>query len=175
MFGRRISALLVFAFTSLLYSTLYSTLCPAVQAGSTVVIQNGDSAGVGFNDPTPASPVGGNTGATLGQQRMIAIQAAANKWGATLDSVPTITARVTWNALSCAADSAELAATGAQSAWHDFAGAKVSGTWYPAALANALARAIDPVRTGHEVPLFSLPLKPERVFAACQRVVLQPA
>jgi hypothetical protein len=35
-----------------------------------------------------------------------------------------------------------------------------------------LARAIDPVRTGHEVPLFSLPLKPERVFAACQRVVL---
>jgi carbon-monoxide dehydrogenase large subunit len=41
-----------------------------------------------------------------------------------------------------------------------------------AALANALARAIDPVRTGHEVPLFSLPLKPERVFAACQRVVL---
>jgi hypothetical protein len=134
MFSRRISALLVFAFASL----LCSTLCPAVQGGSTVVIQNGDSAGVGFNDPTPASPVGGNTGTTLGQQRMIAIQAAANKWGATLDSVPTITARVTWNALICAADSAELAATGAQSAWHDFAGAKVSGTWYPAALANAL-------------------------------------
>lgn len=37
-----------------------------------------------------------------------------------------------------------------------------------AALTNALARAIDPVRTGHENALFSLPLKPERVFAACQ-------
>ncbi len=37
-----------------------------------------------------------------------------------------------------------------------------------AALTNALARAIDPVRAGHELPLFSLPLKPERVFAACQ-------
>ncbi len=37
-----------------------------------------------------------------------------------------------------------------------------------AALTNALARAIDPARVGHEVALFSLPLKPERVFAACQ-------
>src|ERR1700720_1565058 len=130
MFRHRISALLVFAFASLLFST--------AQAGSTVIIQNGDSAGVGFNDPTPAAPVGGNTGTTLGQQRMIAIQTAANKWGATLDSIPTITARVSWNALSCATNSAELGATGAQSAWHDFAGAQVPGTWYPAALANAL-------------------------------------
>ena len=38
-----------------------------------------------------------------------------------------------------------------------------------AALTNAVARAIDPVRTGHEELLFCLPLKPERVFAACQR------
>lgn len=37
-----------------------------------------------------------------------------------------------------------------------------------AAIANALARAIDPRRAGHEGPLFSLPLKPERVFSACR-------
>ena len=37
-----------------------------------------------------------------------------------------------------------------------------------AALANALARAIDSTRTGHEQPLFTLPLKPESVFAACR-------
>ncbi len=41
-----------------------------------------------------------------------------------------------------------------------------------AALTNAVARAIDPVRTGHEIPLFSLPLKPDRVLAACQRAQL---
>jgi aerobic carbon-monoxide dehydrogenase large subunit len=41
-----------------------------------------------------------------------------------------------------------------------------------AALTNALARAIDPVRTGHEVALFSLPLRPERVLAACERAAL---
>jgi CO/xanthine dehydrogenase Mo-binding subunit len=38
----------------------------------------------------------------------------------------------------------------------------------PAAIANAVARAIDPRRVGHEQPLFSLPLKPERVFNACK-------
>jgi carbon-monoxide dehydrogenase large subunit/6-hydroxypseudooxynicotine dehydrogenase subunit gamma len=38
-----------------------------------------------------------------------------------------------------------------------------------AALTNAVARAIDPTRTGHELALFSLPLKPDRVFEACQR------
>ena len=41
-----------------------------------------------------------------------------------------------------------------------------------AALANAVARAIDPARTGHEEALFSLPLKPERVLAACRRAGL---
>ena len=41
-----------------------------------------------------------------------------------------------------------------------------------AALTNAVARAIDPIRTGHEVALFSLPLRPERVLAACQRADL---
>lgn len=130
MSSRRISALLVFAFASLMSS--------AVQGGATVVIQNGDAAGVGFNDPAPVSPVGGNSGTTLGQQRMIAIQAAANQWGATLDSVPTVTALVTWEALSCDGNSAELGVTSPRSIWADFAGAKVPGTWYPAALANAL-------------------------------------
>jgi hypothetical protein len=37
-----------------------------------------------------------------------------------------------------------------------------------AAIANALARAIDPNGIGHEVDLFALPLKPEGVFRACQ-------
>jgi hypothetical protein len=52
---------------------------------ATIVIFNNDPAGVGFNDPTVVAPVGGNAGTTRGQQRLIAFQAAANKWGATLD------------------------------------------------------------------------------------------
>ena len=37
-----------------------------------------------------------------------------------------------------------------------------------ATIANALARAIDAEKSGHETSLFTLPLGPERVFAACQ-------
>jgi CO/xanthine dehydrogenase Mo-binding subunit len=37
-----------------------------------------------------------------------------------------------------------------------------------AAITNALARAIDPEKSGHEQALFELPLVPERVLAACK-------
>ena len=37
-----------------------------------------------------------------------------------------------------------------------------------AAITNALMRAIDPTQTGSEQPLLTLPLKPERVLAACR-------
>lgn len=47
-------------------------------------IVNGDGAGEGFNDPTPAAPVGGNKGKTVGQQRQLAFEYAANIWGSTL-------------------------------------------------------------------------------------------
>ncbi len=109
-----------------------------LRGASTVVVQSNDPPGVGTNDTTPTSPVGGNSGATLGEQRLIALQWAANKWGATLDSFPRVTIPVTWEALSCTDVKAALGAAGPQSAWHDFAGATVSNTWYAAALANAL-------------------------------------
>jgi carbon-monoxide dehydrogenase large subunit len=38
-----------------------------------------------------------------------------------------------------------------------------------AAITNALARAIDPEKSGHEQALFELPLVPERVLAACKQ------
>src|SRR5215212_7729891 len=51
-----------------------------------IIIVNINAPGVGFNDPTPVAPVGGNTGTTLGQQRLIAFQHAANIWSARLNS-----------------------------------------------------------------------------------------
>ena len=105
---------------------------------ATIVIQNNYVAGVGFNDPTPAVPVGGNTGTTVGQQRLNVFQFAANIWGTTLTSGPTITIRAGWAELSCTANSGTLGAAGnAGSIYRDFAGA-VPGTWYGAALRNAL-------------------------------------
>ncbi|MEO5932815.1 MAG: peptidase, partial [Duganella sp.] len=44
--------------------------CSAGWAAAPLAIVNGDPAGFGFNDPTPVAPVGGNTGTTLGAQRL---------------------------------------------------------------------------------------------------------
>jgi uncharacterized repeat protein (TIGR01451 family) len=107
-------------------------------ATATIVILNNDAAGVGFNDTTAASPVGGNSGTTLGQQRLIAFQAAANKWGATLDSPITITIRAQWTALTCNASSAVLGSAGAIGIFRDFPGAPFAGTWYNESLTSKL-------------------------------------
>src|ERR1043166_6778466 len=106
---------------------------------ATSVILNNDSAGVGFNDPTPVSPVRNNTGTTLGQQRLNAFQFAANIWGATLNSSVTITIRANWASLGCSASSGTLGAAGTVSLFSNFQNAPQANTWYPGALANALA------------------------------------
>jgi hypothetical protein len=110
----------------------------AAHAAATIVIQVLDPAGVGFNDPAVVAPVGGNTGTTLGQQRLIAFQSAANTWGATLTSSVPIVIGASWDALTCTATSAVLGSAGAFSIDRDFPGAPRAGTWYPEALANKL-------------------------------------
>ena len=112
-----------------------------VSAQANIVILNGDGAGVGFNDATPTTPVGGNNGTTIGQQRLIAFQAAANIWGATLVSSPTITIRGTWEPLACTATSGTLGAAGnSGSIWRFPSGTPnvVPDVWYGNALVNAL-------------------------------------
>lgn len=64
---------------------------PCVRADAAFVIVNADGPDEGFNDPTPATPIGGNSGTTLGEQRMIAVQHAFDIWGEALESpVPLI-------------------------------------------------------------------------------------
>jgi hypothetical protein len=69
--------------------------------------------GTGFSDTTIVSPEGGNTGTTLGQQRTILFQAAANVWGAALSSSQTIKVNATFTALACTATAGTLGAAGA--------------------------------------------------------------
>ncbi len=107
--------------------------------GAVLTIVNLDGAGEGFNDPTAATPVGGNTGTTLGEQRLIAFQAAADIWGMTLQSDVPIRVRASFNPLSCSPSSAVLGSAGATVVVEDFTGAPSASTWYPIALANALA------------------------------------
>ena len=115
------------------------TLASQSARAATIVIQNNDQPNVGFNDPAPVSPVGNNTGTTLGQQRLNAFQFAANIWGATLNSSVTITIQASWASLGCSASSGTLGAAGTVSLFGNFPNAPQANTWYPGALANALA------------------------------------
>ena len=126
----------LFALASLTLSLVISS---TAYAAATLVIANNDGAGVGFNDATVVAPVGGNTGTTLGQQRLNAFQEAANIWGATLTSAVTITIRAQWSALPCTASSAVLGSAGAATINRNFASAPFTDTWYSASLANKLA------------------------------------
>ena len=108
-------------------------------AGANIVIINNNAAGVGFNDPTPAAPVGGNPGTTLGDQRLNAFQYAASIWAARLNSGVTIEIRAQFTALSCTATSAVLGSAGATTIHANYSGAPIPNTWYSQALANSLA------------------------------------
>lgn len=115
------------------------SLCPRMTDAALVTVLNGDGVGEGFNDPTAVTPVGGNTGTTRGAQRLIALQYAAEQWGAVLRSDITIRIMAQFDPLTCSASSAVLGLAGAVTVERDFAGAPVAGTWYPIALANSLA------------------------------------
>jgi hypothetical protein len=121
-------------------------------ADATIVIVNLDGPGEGFNDPTPAGPVGGNKGKTLGQQRLIAFQRAADIWGETLDSSVTIRIQAAFNPLGPGI----LGSAGAISVSRDFSGiglypgAEFPATWYGAALANKRA-GIDLEPTSNDI------------------------
>jgi hypothetical protein len=126
---------------SLLLASIVAVLASSSAFGSaTITIQNDDPAGVGFNDTTPAAPVGGNSGTTVGQQRLNAFVYAANIWGQTLTSGPTIVIRASWPGnLTCTSTTAVLGSASATDFYGNFAGAPVNNTWYNIALANALS------------------------------------
>jgi hypothetical protein len=128
---KTISRLLLLSLAILLIST------PAF-ADANVIIVNVDGPGEGFNDPTPAAPVGGNTGTTRGQQRLIAFAYAAGIWAETLDSNVTIQVQAAFNPLAANV----LGSAGATFIFRDFSGvppfpgAAFGSTWYSSALAD---------------------------------------
>lgn len=110
-----------------------------VEAAATIIVVNLDGAGEGFNDPTPAAPVGGNAGTTVGQQRLIAFQHAADLWGAALTSPVTIWVGARFDPLPCTATAAVLGSAGPNYVFRDFPGATFTSTWFHSALADKLS------------------------------------
>ncbi len=108
-------------------------------AAATITIVNLDGPAEGFNDITAVAPVGGNTGTTLGEQRLIAMQHAADIWANLLNSDVEIRVDASFDPLFCNASSATLGGAGTNSLHRDFPGAALPATWYPQALANSMA------------------------------------
>ncbi|HVZ71715.1 MAG TPA: hypothetical protein VHJ20_05010 [Polyangia bacterium] len=110
-----------------------------------ISIDVADGAGEGFNDPTAFSPGGGNTATTLGGARLVVFQTAAAIWGARLASPVPIHVSAVFDPLPCTSTQATLGAAGAETVHQNFPSAPRADTWYPQALANALARQdLDP-------------------------------
>ena len=125
---------------SVAVALLFASLAIVGRAdGATVRVISGDGPNEGFNDRTPVSPVGGNSGTTLGQQRLIAFEYAAQLWAKQVVSAVEIRISATFDPLACGAASTTLGVAGPVSVFRDFAGAPRADTFYPAALADSLA------------------------------------
>jgi hypothetical protein len=124
----------------------FFALTPATAATITIVNQDGPNEG--FNDPTPASPEGGNPATTRGAQRLAVFQRAAQILGAQLQSSVEIRIGATFDSFNadpnlpqpaCAAGGGILGFAGPTTVARDFPSAPLAGTWYPIALAEALS------------------------------------
>lgn len=130
---------------------LASGLLAAGSAGAaTITILNSDGPDEGFNEPTAATPEGGNPGTTLGQQRLNVFEYAAAIWGDRLQSTNgagndiEILVDAAFDDLFCSGSGAVLGSAGPFNVVRDFTGA-IPATWYPFALADAVAGAdLDP-------------------------------
>ncbi|HZW60422.1 MAG TPA: PA domain-containing protein [Woeseiaceae bacterium] len=140
----RIQNLLIVAATVFIGALTYS---PADAANGPVVVGNitinivDPIPSLGFDDTTPAAPVGGNPGTTVGEQRLEAYRRAAEIWDGILDIDVQIVLQASFVPLSCEATSGVLGSAGALNVFRDFPGPSFPRTWYGAALANNLAGA----------------------------------
>jgi len=126
------------------------TLPVLANAAATIVVVNANAPGVGFNDVTPAAPVGGNAGTTLGEQRLIAFQKAADVWGASLTSEVSIRVQASMEPLTCTANSAVLGSAGPMTIFRDFPGAPMAAHWYHSALADKIS-GVDNDTAGNDI------------------------
>ena len=122
-----------------LLSTLIAACLVAPVAHAEVIPVNQDPNGVGLNDPTARAPEGGNPGTTVGDQRKIVYQFAANLWGSALTTDVDIKVGASFSALDCNATSGVLGSAGTQWIAWNVSEDSLPNTLYHIALADQLA------------------------------------
>jgi hypothetical protein len=120
-----IAATLVLAFAS----------APAWAQGQ-ILVDFYANPGTGFADPTPAAPVGGNPGVTVGQQRILVFLKAASIWTNVIKPDQNIYMAAQFEPLGPNV----LGSAGPQFIHANFPGAELQNTWYFDSLADHLAQ-----------------------------------
>ncbi|HEX7829067.1 MAG TPA: PA domain-containing protein [Thermoanaerobaculia bacterium] len=122
---------------------LLIVMCCSLQAFAgtgRIIIVNTDKAGQGFNDTTPATPVGGNPGTTLGAQRLAVFEAAAARWQNLIDTNVDVIVNATFAPIAGCTETEGVLGQASPVVWkHSFVNAPKENVWYPIALANKFA------------------------------------
>ena len=132
-------------------TALLGLLASSASAFVTITIINMDSPGEGFNDATPAAPVGGNGGTTVGQQRLNCFTRAASIWSSILTSSVPVEIQAAFNPLTCTATSAVLGSAGPRFVEFNNPSFEFQNVWYHEALATKEA-GVDLVLPGDAGP-----------------------
>ncbi|MDQ3040486.1 MAG: serine protease [Pseudomonadota bacterium] len=120
-----------------LLAAALAVACVGVVHAADIVPVNADPAGAGLNDLTPIAPAGGNPGTTVGEQRRIAYQFAADLWSAVLQSPAEIRVQASFQPLRCDSTGTVLGSAGT-SPIYILSGGGLPPTLYHGALADAL-------------------------------------
>lgn len=113
---------------------LVAAAAPA-QSGE-VIVDFFANPGTGFADPTPAQPIAGNPGTTVGEQRIFVFLRAAEIWTQTLQPEQDIFVAAQFTPLGPNV----LGSAGPQFIWSNFPGSEFPNTWYFDSLADHLTQ-----------------------------------
>jgi Bacterial Ig domain len=119
--------------------TLLVLLSSGMANGATFSVVTMDGPGVGFNDTTPVTSVGGNAATTLGEARLNVLKEAGRLWGQQINSTVPIVIEARFTAQDCNATSGTLASTGPKFFYANAPEFPLPNVFYPAALAFAIA------------------------------------
>lgn len=128
-----------FLLPGILASAIALAVTAPAHAAELVLVSGDVGTGTGLEDPTPRTPIGQNPGTTLGEQRTKVYEFAMQLWGAVLESDVPVFIGASFQPLACDATSAVLGSAGTTQVFADFAPGITADTWYPSALADAIA------------------------------------
>ncbi|WP_313398054.1 PA domain-containing protein [Stenotrophomonas sp.] len=122
----------------LLSVMVVATLYAASAQAAVITPVNQDPAGKGLNDTTARAPEGGNPGVSVGEQRRIVYQYAADLWGSVLQSNVETFVGASFQDLACTATGGTLGSAGASWVAASAPSGAQLGMIYHGALANAV-------------------------------------